>query len=134
MRYKLQSIGLFMLLATALQTHARANEFENPRARATFDVCIELDSKRAELFKQMLSPPYSCAVNMEPQNVGDPSSEEFKVAYAQNLKFTRGFPNIVEYCAVVVMYCIADAPPITVENKKSATDAIVKRWYPELIK
>lgn len=131
MRYKLQSIGLFMLLAAALQAHAHADEFEGPVARSTLDACIELDSKRAELFQQMLSPPYSCAVNIEPQNVGDPSSKEFKAIYVKNAKFMHSLPNIVEYCAMTVVYCLAAVP---IGNTKSAQDAMAKRWYPELIK
>lgn len=131
MRYKLQSIGLFMLLATALQTHAHAGEVEGPVARSTLDACIELDSKRAELFQQMLSPPYSCAVNLDPEHVGDSSSKEFKAAYVKNAKFMHSMPNIVEYCAVVVMYCLAAVP---VGNTRSVHDAVAKRWYPEFIK
>ena len=131
---QLHHLGVATLLAFSIQLHAYADDVENPSARATLDVCAELDTKRAELFKTMLAPPYSCAVNLDKHNAADKSSKEYKYAYAEIQKFTRVHPKIIEYCAVIVLHCINAAQHIPNDYPSAEEGAILKKWYPEMVK
>jgi hypothetical protein len=131
---KLIFIFSIFVYVTEIQAEENLNDIGNPGVDATFDVCMKEGAMNAGLVKKMLKPPYSCDLNLEPQNRVGRSATQYKAHYEGVHNFMLHVPNIRQHCAMALVYCIEGIPDMKQEDKESEVQKIIRSLYPEQFK